>query len=97
MSINARYLVVSIPIIESIDEKVFNATIRGLNVDKNNYSIKKVENILESFLSEHGIPLLKLSDYLDGAMYFPLNRHFNKSGNKKVAMLLAEYIETHCK
>jgi len=95
-SIDAQYLVILIPSIESVDERAFSVTLKELKLNKDDYDMKKVDGTLEPFCLSKGIPLIKLCEHLNSSMYFPLNRHLNKSGNERVAMVLAEYIKSRC-
>ncbi len=90
--IGLQYLVISIPIIESIDSGQFDITTRTLKLDKDEYDIRKQGNIIESFGLSNSVHVILASEFLNGSMYFPLNRHLNKSGNEKVAVVLRDYI-----
>lgn len=92
-SIGAQYLIISIPLPETVDKRLFDTTINELQLEKDNFDINKPDKILENFCTNNEIPFIKLSEYLESSMYYPLNRHFNPLGNKKVARILADYVK----
>ena len=66
-----------------------------MRLKKKDFDILKQANILEFFSINNNIAFIKGTEFLNGSMYLPMNRHLNKSGNKKVALVLADYIESN--